>query len=64
LRDFCAKQQLEFHAISAASGDGVQGLVRSMADALDKIPKPAYDASLDLPESPADGAEESKRTAV
>jgi GTP-binding protein len=64
LRDFCAKQELEFHAISAATGDGVQGLVRSIADALDKIPKPVYDESLDLPEGSAGGAEESKRTAV
>ena len=32
---------LEFHAISAATGEGVRDLVRSIADALDKIPKAA-----------------------
>jgi GTPase len=39
LRDFCVKRQLEFHAISAATGEGVKELVRAMADALDRIPK-------------------------
>jgi GTPase len=39
LRDFCQKQGLQFHAISAATGEGVKDLVRAMADALDKIPK-------------------------
>jgi GTP-binding protein len=49
LRSFCKEHGLQFHAISAAVGDGVKDLVRSIADALDKIPKPVYDASLDLP---------------
>src|SRR5206468_5796728 len=35
LRDFCAKRKLEFHAISAATGEGVRDLVRAIADALD-----------------------------
>jgi len=39
LRAFCEKSRLEFHSISAATGLGVKGLVRGMADALDKIPK-------------------------
>jgi GTPase len=39
LRDFCAKRRIEFHAISAATGEGVKDLVRAIADALDKIPK-------------------------
>lgn len=39
LRDFCASKGLEFHAISAASGQGVKDLVRAMADALDRIPR-------------------------
>jgi GTP-binding protein len=39
LRYFCAKNGLEFHSISAASGEGVKELVRSIADALDKIPR-------------------------
>ena len=35
LRKFCAERGLEFHAISAASGEGIPQLVRAMADALD-----------------------------
>ena len=41
LRAFCAKRGLEFHAISSATGEGIIELVRAMADALDRIPKPA-----------------------
>ena len=41
LRDFCAKRGLEFHAISSASGEGIVELVRAMADALDRLPKPS-----------------------
>jgi hypothetical protein len=37
LRDFCAGRGLEFHAISAASGEGIPQLVRAMADALDRL---------------------------
>ena len=48
LRDFCGEQKLEFHAISAATGEGVRELVRAIADALDKIPKPAAETILDL----------------
>jgi GTPase len=44
LRDFCAKRGLEFHAISSATGEGIVPLVRAMADALDRIPKPAASA--------------------
>jgi len=39
LKKFCKKRGLEFHAISAAAGEGVKELVRGIADALDKIPK-------------------------
>ncbi|HYA62034.1 MAG TPA: GTPase ObgE [Candidatus Sulfotelmatobacter sp.] len=39
LRKFCLKTDVEFHAISAATGEGVKELVRGMADALDRIPK-------------------------
>jgi len=49
LRDFCKQHGIEFHSISAATGDAVKDLVRSMADALDKIPRAAHDSSLDLP---------------
>ena len=47
LREFCGEHGLEFHAISAATGEGVRELVRSIADALDKIPKPAPEAAAD-----------------
>ncbi len=40
LKQFCAEKDLEFHAISAPTGEGVKELVRAMADALDRIPKP------------------------
>jgi GTP-binding protein len=43
LRGFCAKKGLEFHAVSAPTGEGVKELVRAMADALDKIPKETLD---------------------
>jgi GTP-binding protein len=39
LQKFCKKKRMEFHAISAAAGEGVKELVRGIADALDKIPK-------------------------
>jgi len=39
LKKFCGKKGLEFHAISAATGEGVKELVRAMADALERIPK-------------------------
>jgi GTPase len=51
LQKFCKKKGLEFHAISAASGEGVKELVRGIADALDKIPKET------LEEDEADGAD-------
>jgi len=43
LRAFCAEKGLEFHAVSAPTGEGVKELVRAMADALDKIPKETID---------------------
>ena len=49
LRDFSKERNLEFHSISAVAGDGVKELVRSIADALDKIPRPAPETTLDLP---------------
>jgi GTPase len=47
LRDFCKRRHLELHSISAVAGDGVKDLVRSIADALDKIPRPDHDSSTD-----------------
>jgi GTPase len=49
LRDFCAQRHLEFHSISAATGVGVKDLVRSIADALDNIPRAPHDSSVDSP---------------
>jgi GTP-binding protein len=46
LRDYCKKHGLEFHSISAAAGEGVRGLVGSIADALDKIPRANLDHAL------------------
>jgi len=51
LQDFCKQRNLEFHSISAVAGDGVKDLVRSIADALDKIPRHAHETTLDLPAS-------------
>jgi GTP-binding protein len=48
LREFCSEHRLEFYAISAATGEGVRELVRAVADALDKIPKPAPESAMDL----------------
>ena len=48
LHEFCREQKLEFRTISAATGEGVRELVRSIADALDKIPKPAPDTVVEL----------------
>jgi GTP-binding protein len=39
LRAYCKEHRLEFHSISAVAGEGVKELVRSIADALDKIPR-------------------------
>ena len=49
LRDFAAKRGLEFHAISSASGEGIIQLVRSIANALDRLPKPEPPAEASQP---------------
>jgi GTP-binding protein len=54
LRAFAEKRGLEFHAISSATGEGVVELVRAIADALDRIPKPA--PASDASEVPYAGA--------
>src|SRR5437879_3497501 len=54
LRDFCRLRKFEFHSISGVAGDGVKELVRSIADALDKIPRAAHDSTMDTVAS--DGA--------
>jgi GTP-binding protein len=47
LQKFCKKKGLEFHAISAATGEGVKELMKAMADALDKIPREEVEESAD-----------------
>jgi hypothetical protein len=47
---------LEFHAISAVTGEGIAGLVRAMADALDRIPRHA--AAAENSDAPAHIREE------
>jgi GTPase len=47
LRAFSAVRGLEFHAVSSASGEGIPELVRAMADALDRMPKPVRAAAPD-----------------
>jgi len=44
---------LPFFAISSATGEGVQKLVRGMADALDRLPRPLPPAVPDVPEAVA-----------
>jgi len=61
LRDFCRAKHLEFHAISAATGEGVRDLVRAIADALDKIPRPSYLSSPDTQSSSSENDEEATR---
>jgi GTP-binding protein len=39
LRAHCEAQHFPFHAISSATGEGVQQLVRAIADALDTLPR-------------------------
>jgi GTPase len=43
LQKFCAERDLEFHSISAATGEGVKDLVRGIANALDRIPKEEFE---------------------
>jgi len=59
LCDFCAQHSLEFHSISAATGEGVKDLVRSIADALDTIPRAAAELPVDESSSGAQRGEDS-----
>ncbi len=40
LRGHCLARDYPFHAISAATGEGVQALIRAMATALESLPRP------------------------
>jgi GTP-binding protein len=57
LRAFAAKRGLEFHAISSASGEGVVELVRAIANALDRIPKPAAPSDASTEGEPVEASE-------
>jgi GTPase len=57
LRAFAAERGLEFHAISSASGVGIVELVRAIANALDKIPKPAAAADASKESEPPEASE-------
>ena len=59
LRAFAAKRGLEFHSISAVTGEGVVELVRAIANKLDTIPKPAAPSAADdyVPHEAAQEAE-------
>ena len=56
LRDFCAQKNLEFHSISAATGEGVRELARAIADTLDRLPRPAAESALDTEAAPSENA--------
>jgi GTPase len=60
LQQFCRDRNLEFNSISAATGQGVRELVRSIADALDKIPRPAPESSLHTESALQESASESE----
>jgi GTPase len=53
LEAYAKKRGLPFFAISSATGEGVQKLVRGMADALDRLPRPLPPAVPDVPEAAA-----------
>ena len=50
LQEFCAQHELPFHAVSAATGEGVRDLVLAIADTLERIPK-SMAPHLDAPDS-------------
>jgi GTPase len=69
LRAYAEKRGLPFYAISSASGEGVQALVRGLADMLDRLPRPtpaeidaADTPSVALPSDPPHRAETDSRT--
>jgi GTPase len=47
LREFSAARGLAFHSISAVSGEGIAELVRALADALDRLPRPLPEAEVE-----------------
>ena len=70
LREFCRERKLEFHSISAVTGEGVRKLVQSIADALARIPRPVGESAPEIlegvgaaagEENAADATEEPRR---
>jgi GTPase len=57
LRQFCLQRSLEFHAVSAATGEGVKDLVRAIADALEKIPKQELEDQAEIADTEEGAAE-------
>jgi GTP-binding protein len=51
LQKFCKQKGLEFHSISAPTGEGVKDLVRAIADALDKIPREELEEETEVQEA-------------
>lgn len=64
LRAYCKQDGLEFYSISAATGDGVQELIRAIADALDKIPRATHEVELDSTSDADESDEESSEPAA
>ena len=63
LREFCRQRKLEFHPISAATGEGVWKLVQSIADALARFPRPAGESVPQTPQRTAGEEDASEGTA-
>jgi GTPase len=65
LEAYAKKRGLPFFAISSATGEGVQKLVRGMADALDRLPRPLPPSVPDIdavtPEAPPESNPHSSR---
>jgi len=59
LEAYAKKRNLPFFAISSATGEGVQKLVRGMADALDRLPRPLPPAVPEISSVTPDAAAES-----
>lgn len=59
LEAYAKKRGLPFFAISSATGEGVQKLVRGMADALDRLPRPLPPAVPDIDAVTPEAASES-----
>jgi GTPase involved in cell partitioning and DNA repair len=65
LRDFCAARSLEFHAVSAATGEGIPQLVRAMADALDRLaPKEPMVEATHVPETEPEAENDATHAAM